>query len=150
MLVYFTGGTFQHWLQGSASSSLSLSLSCAWSPPVNPHLFPLRENFLFDTKKMSRSFFGPEIFFVPYLTLTWTFIPNMTPQSNPSANGVKWLLKRPFCPWVLAYACSGRWAHACSACRGADACMQRIWPLAALFFSTCFWPRGKKVFLTAT
>ena len=27
---------------------------------------------------MSRSFVGPEIFFVPYLTLTSTFIPNLT------------------------------------------------------------------------
>ena len=47
-----------------------------------------RENFLFDTKKMSRSFLGPEIFFVPYLTLTSTFIPNLTLPSNPLANGV--------------------------------------------------------------
>jgi len=29
-----------------------------------------RENSLFDTGKMSRSFLGPEIFFVTYLTLT--------------------------------------------------------------------------------
>jgi len=58
-----------------------------------------RENSLFDTGKMSRSFLGPEIFFVPYLTLTSTFIPNLTLPSNPLANGVNWLLKRRFCPW---------------------------------------------------
>ena len=46
------------------------------------------ENSLFDTGKMSRSFLGPEIFFVPYLTLTSTFIPNLTLPSNPLANGV--------------------------------------------------------------
>ena len=48
-----------------------------------------RENSLFDIGKMSRSFRGPEIFFVPNLTLTSTFIPNLTLPSNPLANGVK-------------------------------------------------------------
>ena len=57
-----------------------------------------RENSLFDTGKMSRSFLGPEIFFVPYLTLTLTFIPNLTLPLNPLANGVNGLLKRRFCP----------------------------------------------------
>jgi len=57
-----------------------------------------RENSLFDTGKMSRSFLGPESFFVPYLTLTLTFIPNLTLPSNPLANSVNWLLKRRFCP----------------------------------------------------
>ena len=47
--------------------------------------------------KMSRFFLDPEIFFVPYLTLTSTFIPNLTLPSNPLANGVNWLLKRRFC-----------------------------------------------------
>ena len=56
------------------------------------------ENSLFDTGKMSRSFLGPEIFFVPYLTPTSTFIPNLTLPLNPLANGVNWLLKRRFCP----------------------------------------------------
>ena len=49
----------------------------------------IRENSLFDTEKMSRSFFGPEIFFVPYLTLTLTFIPNMTLPSDPLASSVR-------------------------------------------------------------
>jgi len=48
------------------------------------------------------------------------------------------VLKKTFLPLVLAHACSGRWAHAearaLGACRGTDACMQRIWPLAALSF----------------
>ena len=57
-----------------------------------------RENSLFDTGKMSRFFLGPEIFFVPYLTLTSTFVPNLTLPSNPLANGVNWPLKRRFCP----------------------------------------------------
>ena len=47
---------------------------------------------------MSRSFLGSEIVFVPYLTLTLTFIPNLTLPSNPLANGVNWMLKRRFCP----------------------------------------------------
>ena len=57
-----------------------------------------RENSLFDTGKMSRSFLGPEIFFVPYLTLTSTFIPNLTLSSNPLANSVNWLLEKMFLP----------------------------------------------------
>ena len=48
----------------------------------------IRVNSLCDTGKMSRSFLSPEIFFVPYLTLTLTFIPNLTLPSNPLANGV--------------------------------------------------------------
>ena len=87
-----------------------------------------RENSLFDTGKMSRSFFGPEIFFVPYLTLTSTFIPNLTLPSNPLANGVNWMLKRRFCPQkkkrrnkferkkTNAFFCS--WAHASKAGAG--------------------------------
>ena len=87
---------------------------------------------------MTRSFLSLEIFFIPYLTLTSTFIPNMTPQSIPLANDVKCLLKRPFCPsssllpfrsvhdWAFRSACTlgacrlgifpfffhARWAHA--------------------------------------
>jgi len=46
------------------------------------------------------------------------------------------VLKKTFLPLVLTHACSGRWAHTEARALGAGtgACMQRIWPLAALFF----------------
>ena len=87
-------GSF-HWMN---------KILCCWRTydvklhEYNMECILFRENSLFDTGKMNRSFLGPEIFFVPYLTLISTFIPNLTLPSNPLANGVNWRLKRRFCP----------------------------------------------------
>ena len=82
-------------------SFISLQTPATTSSMQGGHWTPTHshwENSLFDTGKMSHSFLGPEIFFIPYLTLTSTFIHNLTLPSNPLANGVNWLLKRRFCP----------------------------------------------------
>ena len=39
----------------------------------------IRENSLFDTRQMTRSFLGPQKIFIPYLTPSSTFIPYVTP-----------------------------------------------------------------------
>ena len=86
---------------------------------------------------MSRSFLGLEIFFVPYLTLTSTFIPNMTPQSISLANNVKCLLKRPFCPSssLLPFRSVHDWAFR-SACT-LGACRLGIFPFFSCTLGAC-------------
>jgi hypothetical protein len=58
----------------------------------------LRENFLFDTGKVTYSFFGPRKFDLPYLTLGLKLAPNFTMPSIFASDGVNSRAKIPSCP----------------------------------------------------
>jgi hypothetical protein len=58
----------------------------------------LRDYFLFGPQKLTHAFLGFEKLFLPYLALTSSFVPYLTPPYILLANSVKSYLKRQFCP----------------------------------------------------
>ena len=65
----------------------------SWSP-----IKKRRENSLFDTREMTRSFLGSQKNFVPYLTPSLTFIPYMTLRCIFHPATVNCAVKRRFAP----------------------------------------------------
>ena len=65
----------------------------SWSP-----IKKRRENSLFDTREMTRSFLGSQKNFVPYLTLSSTFVPSVILRRVFRPATVKCHVKIRFCP----------------------------------------------------
>ena len=68
-------------------------------PPYRARINNMKgDNSLFNTRQMTHSFLDPRNFFLPYLTLTSTFVPKLTFCWISCPGTVKCPAKRQFCP----------------------------------------------------